>query len=207
MKNYKPRDYQVNEIFDEIEQIKDFNNKAEQLATKFADHIPLQRILKMNFCDTIISILPEGTPPFNREQADGPQPASLWSYLQVFPSIVRSGQSARLKPIQVERIFIEMLEAIDVAEADLVCLAKDKQVQTKWPSITVELVNKAFPSLISSTLNYATPAPVTAEETAEQMLDEAKAIKEKVKELNAKAKELTAEAKKLMAESKEEASV
>ena len=200
MKNIKPKDYQVNEILEEIQDIKSFDNQVEHLRTKFADHVPLQRILKMNFCDTIVSMLPEGTPPFNRDEADGPQPASLWSYLQVFPTIVRSAQSIKMKPLQIERVFIEMLEAVDIQEADTVCLAKDKKLQSKYPSITLNLVTRAFPGLISSSKTYQEPVEITDEDRATRLLDEAKALRAKAKEYNAKAKELTEDAKKLVEE-------
>lgn len=200
MQNIKPRDYQVNEIFQEVQEIKSFDNQVEHLQTKFSDHVPLQRILKMNFCDTIVSMLPEGTPPFNREEADGPQPSSLWSYLQVFPTIVRSAQSVKMKPLQIERVFIEMLEAVDVVEADTICLAKDKKLQTKYPALTLDLVTRAFPGLIASAKTYEEPVEISDEDKATRMLDEAKALKAKAKEYNAKAKELTAEAKKLVEE-------
>ena len=200
MQNIKPRDYQVNEIFQEVQEIKSFDNQVEHLQTKFSDHVPLQRILKMNFCDTIVSMLPEGTPPFNREEADGPQPSSLWSYLQVFPTIVRSAQSVKMKPLQIERVFIEMLEAVDVTEADTICLAKDKKLQTKYPALTLDLVTRAFPGLIASAKTYEEPVEISDEDKATRMLDEAKALKAKAKEYNAKAKELTAEAKKLVEE-------
>lgn len=198
MKNIKPKDYQVNEILEEIQDIKSFDNQVEHLQTKFTDHVPLQRLLKMNFCDTIVSMLPEGTPPFNRDEADGPQPASLWSYLQVFPTIVRSAQSVKMKPLQIERVFIEMLEAVDIQEADTVCLAKDKKLQSKYPSITLDLVTRAFPGLISSSKAYQEPVEITDEDRATRLLDEAKALRAKAKEYNAKAKELTADAKKLV---------
>lgn len=198
MTNIKPNDYQVYEILAEVDKIVDFNNKVEHLKTKFSGHIPLQRILKMNFCSTIVSMLPPGTPPFNREEADGPQPAALWSYLQQFPVIVRSAQSIKMRPMQIERVFIEMLEAIDVEEADVLCLAKDRKLTSKFPTITSDLVKAAFPSLIAEVSAAVEEIELTDEEKAERMLDEAKSIKDKVKELNAKAKELTNEAKKLV---------
>ena len=201
MQNITPRDYQVHEILEEVDNIKNFDNKVEHLQTKFSDHTPLLRILKMNFCDTIVSMLPEGTPPFNREPTDGPNISSLWAYTQVFPVIVRSAQSVKMKALQIEKIFIEMLEAVDVKEADTICLAKDKKLQEVYPSVTIDLIKKAFPSLNISSANYVEPeVTLTDEERAVRMLDEAKELKAKAKDLNAKARELTSEAKKLAAE-------
>ena len=192
----KPRDYQVHEILTEIEEIKSRSNKIEHFRTKFGDHVPLLRILKMGFCETIIPTVPPGKPPFNEEEVDGPNRESLWSYVGNFPVFVRSGQSMKMRAIQIERMFIEMLEAIDPKEANTVILAKDKELTTRWPSITIELVREAFPSL-----EIKTSEPVqelSEEEKAEQLLDEAKRLKEEAKEMNAKARKITAEAKKMM---------
>lgn len=143
----KNRDYQVYEIFEELEKLSNFENKVEFLKTKFSDHTPLHRILKMNFCKTIISVFPSGEPPFNKTETDGPERASLWSYVKHFPIFVRSGKSANMNSLQREKIFIEMLEAVESKEAELICLAKDGKIETVYPSVTLELAQSAFPEL------------------------------------------------------------
>lgn len=199
--NIKPRDYQCFEILDEIEKIQSVDNKVEQFQVKFGDHTPLLRILKMGYCDTIVSMLPEGEPPFNKEEIDGPNRASLWSYIQTFPIIVRSAQSAKMRMLQIERVFIEMLEAVDVKEAEMICLAKDKRLQERWPSITVDLVKRAFPNLNIVSNDYVEPEPeeLSVKQRAAQMKAEAAEIKAKIKEMNARAKELMDRAKELAA--------
>lgn len=192
----KAKDMQVFEILEEISKIKNDELKIEILKEKYSDHIPLLRILKMNFCESIISMLPEGVPPFNREKIDGPSKSSLWMYVKHFPAFVRSGQSLKMKPLQIERIFIEMLEAIDVAEADIVCLAKDKGISEKY-DIPVEVVQRAFPQLqITNTKSALTPKKSNAEKAAE-LTEVAEHKKEQAKKLNEEAKALLAEAKEL----------
>ena len=147
MNNIRPRDMQVFEILSEINKQKSNDLKLKTLKEKYYDHTPLHRILKMNYCDTIISMLPEGTPPFtSNENTESPARSSVWEYLQVFPTIVRSTQSLKMKPLQIERSFIEMLQAVDPAEANVICLAKDKKL--KIPGITKKLVSDTFPNLI-----------------------------------------------------------
>jgi len=148
----------------------------------------------MNFCDTIIPVLPEGTPPFNREKVDGPNVASLWAYTKNFSYFVKSQVSANLKPLQIEKIFIEMLEAIDVEEADMVCLAKDKKLDTKW-NISIEVVKAAFPQINIQT--KVPPRIKTAEELAEEKKAEIETLKAQAKELQDRAKELIAKAKEM----------
>ena len=193
----KAKDMQVFEILNELEEYKSDAEKIQLLRSKYSDHTPLQRILQLNFSDNIKSILPEGEPPFNKEEEDGPSKASLWSYIQQFPMFVQSQQSQNMKMLQIERIFIEMLEAVGVDEAQMFCLAKDKNLSTKW-NINVVIAREAFPQL-----NIITNTPVpekTEEEKAEEMLALAEMKKKQAKELNAEARQLVADAKKLAAE-------
>ena len=192
----KPRDMQVNEILTELSNLKSDELKIQTLSQKYYDHTPLHRILKMNYCNTISPMLPEGTPPFNRnEEPDGPNHASLWEYLRIFPVIVRSTQSLNMRPLQIERMFIEMLEAVDPQEAEIVCLAKDKNLESKY-QINVDIVNSAFPQL-KITAGDSKPVTKTNEELAEEYLEMANLRKKEAKKLNEEAKDLIKKAKEL----------
>jgi len=199
----KPRDMDVYEIFDELTDIKDRSNKIEWLRDRFYDHTPLHRIVKMNYCNTIVSMLPPGEPPFNKGQTDGPVPASLWSYVRVFPSIVRSAQSIKMRPVQIEKIFIEMLEAVEPKEAEMICLAKDRQLESRW-DIDVDLFKQAFPQLNIQDAEMPEIKEPTAEEKINDMLERAKTLKAKAKEMTSEARELEKNAKKLMEEAENE---
>lgn len=192
----KAKDMQVFEILDKLEKIVDKDNKVEYLVENFSDHKPLQYILKWNFCDSVESVIPDGTPPFNNEEQDGPSRSSLWSYLSVFPVFVRSVQSQKMQSLKREQIFIEMLESLDNSEAEMVCLAKDKKLTEKW-SIEMEVAQQAFPGMnISSTREFKVKE-LTEEEKATAMLEQAEQLKEKAKQLNSEARRLTSEAKKI----------
>jgi len=192
----KPRDMQVNEILTEISNLKSDELKVQTLTQKYYDHTPLHRILKMNYCDSIISMLPDGTPPFTRnEDHDGPNHASLWEYIRMFPIIVRSTQSLNMRPLQIERNFIEMLEAVDPEEAETICLAKDKNLETKY-QVSVDVVKKSFPQLNIVTSDTV-PSTKTNEQLAEEYLEMADLRKREAKKLNEEAKELIKKAKEL----------
>lgn len=188
------RDMQVHEILTEVSKQRTDDLKVELLRVKYSDHVPLQRILKMNFCDTIIPILPDGTPPFNREKIDGPSRASLWAYAKNFAYFVRSAQSAKLKPLQVEKIFIEMLEAVDPEEADMICMAKDKKLTDKW-DMSVDVVKAAFPQL--NITNKAPVVPPTPEQIEKNRQATIQLLKDRAKKLQEEAKEILAQAKEL----------
>lgn len=186
---------QVFEILSEISNLTSDELKTNTLQKKYYDHTPLHRILKMNYCDTIQPMVPDGTPPFNRnENADGPNHASLWEYIRLFPVIVRSAQSVKMKPLQIERTFIEMLEAVDAKEAEIVCLAKDKKLQTKY-EISSDVVKKAFPVL--NILSIEPQVEKTNEEKAAEYIELAKVKKAEAKKLFDEAKQYILKAEKL----------
>lgn len=202
--NMKSRDYDVFEILEELGTIKAESNRVEWLQTNFGDHQPLRYILKMNYCGSIQSILPEGEPPFTKGDTDGPTPASLWSYLKTFPLVVRSAQSAKMTMMRIEQLFVEMLEAIPVKEAELLCLAKDRMLEERY-DISLDLINKAFPGLVVQSADMPEIVPPTPEERAEKLMDGAKSLRTQAKELQAQAKELETEAKSLLKEAKTDA--
>lgn len=197
MSNIKARDMQVFEILSEISNLKSDQLKIETLKKKFYDHTPLHRVLKMNYCDTIVSMVPEGVPPYNRnESPDGPNHASLWEYIRIFPVLVRSAQSVKMRPLQIERMFIEMLEAIDPGEAEIICLAKDKKLEEKF-NIPINVVSTAFPVLNIVKNNKEPVKEKTPRELAEEYLELAESKKETAKSLYNEAKELIKKAKEL----------
>lgn len=193
----KPRDQQVFEILTELGKIKSEKNKIEWLKDNFSDHTPLQYILKFNYCASVVSVLPEGQPPFDQTESDGPAKASLWQYLNVFPVFVRSPQSQKMKMVQIERVFIEMLEAIEKEEAELVCLAKDRKLEERF-DITRSVVDEAFPNLVVSSAEMPVIKPITPEERADNLLTTAKELKARAKELQLEAREYEKEAKELL---------
>ena len=198
MNNIKPQDMQVFEILNEISELSDTEQKINILKTKYYDHTPLHRILKMNFCKTIIPMLPEGSPPFNRNDgADGPNQSSLWNFVRVFPVIVKSQQSIKMKSLQIENMFIEMLEAVDPDEADVICLAKDKRLESKF-EVDFNVVTSAFPMLnIEQTGLVVEKQEMSDEDKALKMLEKSERLKAQAKEFNAEAKELIKKAKEL----------
>lgn len=193
----KPTDQQVFEILEDLQKIKSVDNKAEYLRDNFNGHRPLHYILKMNYCSNIASMLPDGVPPFRKNETDGPTSASLWQYLNVFPVFVRSVQSSKMKMLQIENTFIEMLEAIEPREAEVVCLSKDRKLEEKF-DVSLDLVNKAFPGLITAPAEMPQIRPVTPEERANNLLETAKDLRTKARELQTEAREMEQEAKELL---------
>jgi hypothetical protein len=53
-----------------------------------------------------------------------------------------------LTRLKKEQLFIQMLEGIHWSEAEALCLAKDKKLQTKYKSLKEDIVREAFPNLL-----------------------------------------------------------
>lgn len=191
-------DKNVFEILDEFHNAGTRISKIEVLQ-EHKGHTPLSYILKWNFDEKLESVIPPGTPPFNDEEQDGPSVSNLWNYLKHFPIFVRSAQSVKMHPLKRERLFIEMLEAIEIQEAEVVCLAKDGKLEnSKWKGLTLSLVNQALPELGIINAALAEPEPeMSNDEKVAELLARADELKVKAKEMNTEAKKLVAEAKKL----------
>lgn len=186
----KIRDYQVYEILEEVEALGTDIARIARLK-EFQEHTPLQYVLKWNFCDTLKSLIPEGSPPYESAE-DGPSPASLWGYLKVFPKFVDCPQGRALPGLKRETLFIEMLQSVDKDEAELLILVKDK----KYDGLNVSVVMEAFPDLIAET---SEPIPEkTDAEKAEELKLYAEQLQTQAKELNNQAKELKKEATQLL---------
>ena len=187
----KTQDAQVYEILEELDSCTTKQRKVDLINTKYNNHTPLQYVLRWNFDRSIKSLLPEGEPPFDKERKDGDSPQALWSYLKMFPNFVDSAQGRQLPELKRENLFIEMLDALDLEEANVIVLAKDGKLEEKY-DITIDVVNAAYPDigLVSDPIPEPTP-----KEQKEDLLSQAKSIKKQVKELNSLAKELTEKAK------------
>ena len=187
----KTQDAQVYEILEELDSCTTKQRKVDLINTKYNNHTPLQYVLRWNFDRSIKSLLPEGEPPFDKERKDGDSPQALWSYLKMFPNFVDSAQGRQLPELKRENLFIEMLDALDLEEANVIVLAKDGKLDEKY-DITIDVVNAAYPDI--GLVSEPIPEP-TPKEQKEDLLSQAKSLKEQVKELNSLAKELTEKAK------------
>lgn len=105
----------------------------------------LRGILRINFDPTVKMDLPEGEPPFKKEvdRPRGMSPTTLQNEYRRF--YIWVDPKTNLSKIKKESLFIELLESIDVSEAEVVCLAKDKKLHKKYKSLKEDVVREAFP--------------------------------------------------------------
>lgn len=136
----------IPEILDEVNKAP---SKAERIRLLQQYNVrPLRTILAMAFDKNIELDLPDGAPPFKRDEREpvGLSSASLYTESR---RLARTAKSDPLPKMRKEMLFVQILEGIHWQEADLVIAAKDKQLEKLYKNITREVVRKAFPNLLS----------------------------------------------------------
>lgn len=106
--------------------------------------VPLRTILQYAYDPNIKWLLPEGDVPYKPNE-DIDQEGMLYVEARRLYLFIEGG-NASLRQSRREMIFIQLLEALDKHDADLIVNAKDKKIPYK--NITPALVRKAFPGLL-----------------------------------------------------------
>ena len=150
------------------------NAKKVEVLKKY-EHPSLKAILIWNFDESIISALPDGAVPYSgySEQTsysgslstkitedirrmhetgsfsmginDSEQRTTIRKEFKNFYHFIKGGNDG-LNNMRRESMFINILEGLHPLEAEIVCLVKDKQLQTKY-KITQEIVGEAYPDI------------------------------------------------------------
>ena len=91
----------------------------------------LKTIFIWNFDETVISVLPVGEVPFNKNEVPvGTDHTSLRREYKHLYNFVKGGNDG-LSGLRRETMFIQMLEGLHPEEAEILCLCKDKRLADK----------------------------------------------------------------------------
>lgn len=149
------------------------NSKKVEVLKKYEDP-SLKAIFIWNFDESILSALPEGEVPYASvgEQSSfsgtvsekigdavskmqeigsnslGSQDqgrSSIRKEYQRFYNFIKGGNDS-LSSLRRETMFINVLQGLHPLEAEILCLVKDKKLQTKY-KITKEIVSEAYPDI------------------------------------------------------------
>ena len=134
-------------VAETLEKISKISRRADRLAAlqKERGNTTLMTVLQGAFDSRIEWLLPEGVPPFKKN--DLPDLESvLYAEVRKLYLFVKGGND-NLKPLRRETLFIQLLESLAPADADLLCAIKDKKMPYK--GINAQLVKEAFPGLIA----------------------------------------------------------
>ena len=170
-----PKNPFIFEVLDLVSRQKVIAKKVETLK-KYED-ISLKGVLIWNFDESIISAVPEGAVPFSGyadqttyngslstriseevrkihevgsfslgNTSDDSGRTTIRREFKHFYHFIRGGNDGMSK-IRRESMFINILEGLHPLEAEILCLIKDKQLDTKY-DITKEIVSQAYPDII-----------------------------------------------------------
>ena len=134
----------VHEVLEQISKQRTKAKKVELLKEYRSD--ALVSLLIWNFDDTVISMLPDGEVPYERSSVPlGTDHTSLRKEYRNLYHFVKGGNDG-LSKTRRESMFIQMLEGLHPTEADILCLVKDKQLQTVY-KINRALIEEAYPDI------------------------------------------------------------
>ena len=106
----------------------------------------LKTIFIWNFDETVISVLPVGEVPFNKNEVPvGTDHTSLRREYKHLYNFVKGGNDG-LSGLRRETMFIQMLEGLHPEEAEILCLCKDKKLADKY-KVTYDIVKQAYPDI------------------------------------------------------------
>lgn len=143
----------IPEVFERFESLTKKEDKVKLL--KENNHPALKDILRINFDADVVSVLPAGAPPYEKDDAPkGHSSSSLFKLHRQFKYFFKGPFANQVKPIRREGIFLNILESIHPTEADVLVAAKDKKLKVK--GLTKALVDEAFPGLIVKAIRKTT---------------------------------------------------
>ena len=103
----------------------------------------LKSVLIWNFDNTAISVMPEGEVPYKKNEAPlGTDHTSLRKEWRNLYHFVKGGNDS-LSSLRRESMFIQLLEGLHPDEAEIICLVKDGNLETKY-KLKKEIVQEAY---------------------------------------------------------------
>lgn len=107
---------------------------------------PLQQILKMIYDKSVVFLLPNTAPPWNKNQYEDEARNMLYRETRRLKIFIEGGGYDNLSQVKRESLFISLLEDIDNNDAEL--LANYMVTQKAVKGLSKAVVAEAFPGLI-----------------------------------------------------------
>lgn len=140
-----PNNPLVSEIFKAVHGKKTKKEKIDLLAQYKRDDV--KALLIWNFDKGIESAVPEGEVPYKKNDS----PAGTEGHTRLIHewrtlyNFVRGGND-KISNMRRETLLIQLLESLEKEEAEILCLVKDKDLQSKY-RITRNVVEEAYPEI------------------------------------------------------------
>ena len=129
-----------------LQKVSNAKTKAQKIQLLQEYNTPaLRQILIANFDESIVSMLPEGEVPY--EKNDVPEDTEHTKLVHEYRKLYLFFKGgANISQSRRETLFIQLLEGLHQGEAEVLCLMKDKQIGKRW-KITQQCVEEAFPQI------------------------------------------------------------
>jgi hypothetical protein len=131
-------------IFEILELVSKQRTKAKKIEVlKQYETEALKAILIWNFDETVVSMLPEGEVPFEKNDVPvGTDHTSLRKEWRNLYHFVKGGNDS-LSKTRRESMFIQILEGLHPSESEILCLVKDKELESKY-KLNKSVVESAY---------------------------------------------------------------
>jgi len=131
-------------IFEILELVSKQRTKAKKIEVlKQYETEALKAILIWNFDETVVSMLPEGEVPFEKNDVPvGTDHTSLRKEWRNLYHFVKGGNDS-LSKTRRESMFIQILEGLHPSESEILCLVKDKKLESKY-KLNKSVVESAY---------------------------------------------------------------
>ena len=134
----------IHEILELVNEQRSKAKKIEILKEYETD--ALKSLFIWNFDPSVISMLPEGEVPYNRNEVPvGTDHTSLRREYKQLYHFVKGGND-QLSSLRRESMFIQILEGLHPKEAEILVLIKDGQLNKKY-KVTRDTVEEAYPDI------------------------------------------------------------
>ena len=139
-----PKDALLTEILQKVSSAKTKAEKVDLLQEY--NNNGLRAVLIINFDESLKFLLPEGDVPFTANDAPaGTDHTRLDHEYRGLYRYFKGGDSS-IKSMKREQLFVQLLEGLYKDEAEMLVLACNKDLQSKY-RVTKAVVQEAFPSI------------------------------------------------------------
>ena len=108
----------------------------------------LTAVLIWNFDERVQSAIPDGQVPYEPNDVPvGTDHTSLRREWKTLYHFIKGGNNT-LSSLRRESMFIQLLEGLHPKEAEIICLVKDKELESEYPKVTIDVVKEAYPDIV-----------------------------------------------------------
>ena len=136
-------------IHEILELVSEQRSKAKrvEILKEYRDD-SLTAVLIWNFDERVQSAIPDGQVPYEPNDVPiGTDHTSLRREWKTLYHFIKGGNNT-LSSLRRESMFIQLLEGLHPKEAEIICLVKDKELESEYPKVTIDVVKEAFPDIV-----------------------------------------------------------